>query len=346
MLVLGVTGLMQLVYRLVPASVVSGVQLAQGLSFAFTAIVYIEKMQDFSKSSESIDDHYDRHWLGLDGLVLAISCACFVLYVDGVGNDNRHRDQNLSARKLMGLVPTASVIFLMGIIISLVRMPKVVNEIKFGPPSIRVVNLSKRAWKQGFIKGTIPQLPLTVLNSVIAVCKLSSDIFPGKELSATLLSVTVGLMNVVGCWFGAMPCCHGAGGLAGHYKFGGRSGGCVAILGTLNLVLGLVLGGSLVKILVQFPVGFLGVMLMSTGIELAMASRNTESMDDCFVMLVCTVVSLVGSDSVVGFVCGIVVHLLLRIRRLSKVEYWCSIEWICGKRKKIDESTQACPVTV
>jgi hypothetical protein len=60
-------------------------------------------------------------------------------------------------------------------------------------------------------------------------------------------------MNLVGCWFGAMPICHGAGGLAGQYKFGAKSGASVAFLGTAKLVLGLILGSQLVKIPSQFP---------------------------------------------------------------------------------------------
>ncbi|KAF3447221.1 hypothetical protein FNV43_RR12401 [Rhamnella rubrinervis] len=238
MLVLGVTGLMQMVYKLVPSSIVSGVQLAQGL---LTAVKYAEELQDFSKSK---DDDQDRLWLGLDGLVLAISCACFVILVDGVGHDHhKEHDDQLSEKA---------------------------REITLIITQITLTKLGKHAWKEGFIKGTIPQLPLSIMNSVIAVCKLSSDLFPGKDFSATLLSVTMGSMNVVGSWFGAMPCCHGAGGLAGHYKFGGRSGGgFVGLLGAVNLALGLVLGSSLVKVLVQFPVGFLGVMLMFAGIEMA-----------------------------------------------------------------------------
>ncbi|CAK9186636.1 unnamed protein product, partial [Ilex paraguariensis] len=129
---------------------------------------------------------------------------------------------------------------------------------------------------------------------------------------------TVGLMNLVGCWFGAMPCCHGAGGLAGQYKFGGRSGGCVALLGAAKLVLGLVLGSSLVKVLSQFPVGVLGVLLLFAGIELAMCCRDMNSKDESFVMLLCTAVSLVGSSAALGFVCGMVAHLLLILRKLDK----------------------------
>ena len=74
-------------------------------------------------------------------------------------------------------LPSAFFIFLLGVVFAFIRRPKVVEEIKFGPSSFEVVKISKHAWKEGFIKGTIPQLPLSVLNSVIAVCKLSLDLF-------------------------------------------------------------------------------------------------------------------------------------------------------------------------
>ena len=329
LLVLGITGLMQLVYKIIPLSVVRGIQLAQGLSFALTAVKYIRKIQDFSKSKAK----GDRPWLGLDGLVLAIICACFIIVISGAGEeeqsgeretagvlgDEEIRPRKRRVRKIIFSIPSAFIIFLFGVVFAFIRRPKVLEEIRFGPSSFQVVKMSKRAWKEGFIKGTIPQLPLSVLNSVIGVCKLSSDLFPGRDFSATSLSVTVGLMNVIGCWFGAMPSCHGAGGLAGQYKFGGRSGGCVALLGTAKLVLGLVLGTSLVKILDQFPVGILGVLLLFAGIELAMASRDMNSKEESFVMLICTTVSLVGSSAALGFLSGMIVHVLIRLRNLSKI---------------------------
>ncbi|XP_027081430.1 molybdate transporter 1 isoform X2 [Coffea arabica] len=229
----------------------------------------------------------------------------------GSGNNRRKR-----LRKIITSLPSAFIIFLLGVVLAIIRGPKAVKGFKFGPSPIEVVKMSKHAWKEGFIKGTIPQLPLSILNSVIAVCKLSTDLFPEKDISATSVSITVGMMNLIGCWFGAMPCCHGAGGLAGQYKFGGRSGGCVALLGLAKLVLGLVLGSSLVKILDQFPVGVLGVLLLFAGIELAICSRDMNSKEDSFVMLTCTAVSLVGSSAALGFLSGIVVYLLLRLRKL------------------------------
>lgn len=338
LLLLGFTGLMQLAYKLIPLCVVRGIQLAQGLSFALTAIKYVRKVQDLPKS-KSLDN---RDWFGLDGLVLAIVCVFFVVIVNGAGEKEqeelgesieREGKKVNRVKKIVFSLPSAFLVFVLGVILAFVKRPKVLHEIKFGPSNIELVKMSKKAWKQGFIKGTIPQLPLSILNSVIAVCKLSSDLFPSKGFSVTSLSVTVGLMNLLGGWFGAMPCCHGAGGLAGQYKFGGRSGGCVALLGATKLVLGFVLGSSLAHFFNQFPVGILGVLLLFAGIELAMASRDMNSKEDCFVMLLCTAVSLVGSSAALGFLCGMVVFGILKIQNWTSVRPLFSI-W---KRKSPEQ---------
>ena len=87
-----------------------------------------------------------------------------------------------------------------------------------------VVDLAPRApsprdWVRGIWRAGLPQLPLTTLNSVISVTALARKLFPDKEPPATRVGVatSVGVMNVVGCWFGGAPACHGAGGLAGQY---------------------------------------------------------------------------------------------------------------------------------
>ena len=62
--------------------------------------------------------------------------------------------------------------------------------------------------------GGLPQLPLTTLNSVVAVCALSNDLFPERHppvVAPKSVAVSVGAMNLAGCAFGVMPCCHGAG---------------------------------------------------------------------------------------------------------------------------------------
>ncbi|XP_010429570.2 PREDICTED: molybdate transporter 1-like [Camelina sativa] len=323
--VLGISGLMQLVFNIIPLSVVRGIQLSQGLAFAMSAVKYVRKEQNFTKS-KSVGD---RPWLGLDGLVLSLVCVLFIVLVNGDGEEeeeeeveedgSRGRRRRRRIRSFIANVPSALLIFLLGVVLAFIRKPSIVHDIRFGPSKMKVVRITKKAWKNGFLKGTIPQLPLSVLNSVVAVCKLSYDLFPEKEFSAASVSMTVGLMNMVGCWFGAMPTCHGAGGLAGQYKFGGRSGGCVALLGVAKMVLGLVLGGSLVGILDKFPVGVLGALLLFAGIELAMAARDMNTKGDAFVMLICTAVSL-GSNAAIGFVAGILLYVVLWMRSYGRVK--------------------------
>ncbi|KAL3375386.1 hypothetical protein AABB24_006726 [Solanum stoloniferum] len=321
LLFLGVTGLMSFFYRFIPLPVVRGVQLSQGLAFAFSAIKYIRYNQDFTSTKASATS--PRSWLGLDGVILALTCVSFLILVTGSGevvedDEDEDEDRNVRRRlRTLSAIPAALIVFLLGLILCFVRDPSIIHDIKFGPSKIHILKITWEDWKTGFLRGAIPQIPLSVLNSVIAVCKLSADLFPEKEVSATRVSVSVGLMNLVGSWFGAMPCCHGAGGLAGQYRFGGRSGASVAFLGLGKLVLGLVFGSSFVRILNQFPIGILGVLLLFAGIELAMASRDMNSKEESFVMLVCAAVSLTGSSAALGFGCGIVLFLLLKLRELD-----------------------------
>lgn len=315
LLFLGATGLMTCIYRLLPLPVVRGVQLSQGLSFAFTAVKYVRYVQDFSRSS-SASTAVARPLLGLDGLVVALAALLFIILATGSGDDEDvSSDGTARRRRSCSRVPAALIVFALGLVLCFVRDPSILQGLRFGPAPLRLVGITWDDFKIGFWEGAVPQLPLSVLNSVIAVCKLSSDLFPERaELSPARVSVSVGLMNFVGCWFGAMPCCHGAGGLAGQYRFGGRSGASVVFLAIGKLALGLVFGNSFVTILGQFPIGILGVMLLFSGIELAMASRDMGTKEESFVMLICAGVSLTGSSAALGFISGIVLYLLLRLR--------------------------------
>ncbi|KAJ4954068.1 hypothetical protein NE237_030900 [Protea cynaroides] len=324
--ILGATGLMSFFYRFIPLPVVRGVQLSQGLSFAFSAIKYIRYHQDFATGKSGPA----RPWLGHDGLILALSALVFVVLTTGSGESIDEAEPLLESReplrrhrrpvrrvRILSAIPSALLVFLLGLVLCFVRDPSIVKDLKFGPSKIHMVKISWDDWKIGFVRAAIPQIPLSVLNSVIAVCKLSADLFPEKEVSATAVSLSVGAMNLVGCWFGAMPVCHGAGGLAGQYRFGGRSGASVLFLGIGKLILGLVFGNTFVKILSDFPIGLLGVLLLFSGIELAMAFRDMNTKEESFVMLVCAAVSLTGSSAALGFCSGIVLFLLLKLREFD-----------------------------
>ena len=75
-------------------------------------------------------------------------------------------------------------------------------------------------------------------------------------------------MNLFGSAVGAVPMCHGAGGMAGHVAFGARTGGSVIILGTLLLVLALGFSGSVMTLFGLVPMALLGTILVVTGWQL------------------------------------------------------------------------------
>lgn len=194
--ILGITGLMSAVNRLVPLPVVRGVQLSQGIAFGTTATKYILKQQDLTKSKAA----GDRPWLGLDGLLLALSALCFIVIASGAGGSNApHEDDDddddaarseRRAREGRSVgVPTALLVFTLGVILAVVRDPSALWKLEFGPSLPRFVHLTKSDWQIGFMRAAIPQIPLSILNSVIAVCKLSNDLFPTKDVSPFKVSV-------------------------------------------------------------------------------------------------------------------------------------------------------------
>lgn len=327
--VLGVTRLMGLVQRFMPLPVVRGIQLSQGLSFAITAIKYVMKKQDFAKDKAV----GNREWFGLDGLLVALVAFCFIVVVTGSGESLvMHCEAPVQSqqgggggggtaregggfRRRLEWVPTAMLVFAMGIVLTFLRRPSIAGELWVGPSKPQLIHISREDWKTGFLRAAVPQIPLSILNSVVAVCKLSNDLYPEKRklVTPTSVSTSVGLMNLVGCWFGAMPVCHGAGGLAGQWRFGARSGAAVVMLGAGKVVLGMMLGSTLVKILAGYPAGILGVLLLYAGLELAMACRDQTQRGESFVVLGAAAVSIASANAALGFAFSLVVHMLLTL---------------------------------
>src|SRR3546814_2047847 len=72
----------------------------------------------------------------------------------------------------------------------------------------------------------LPQLSLTFANAVLLTALVAGDYFGARAAHVTprRLSITSGLANLLLTPLGALPMCHGAGGLAAHHRFGARSG--------------------------------------------------------------------------------------------------------------------------
>ena len=173
-------------------------------------------------------------------------------------------------------IPAALILVLLGIVLIFAYHPSIARSLRMGPSTPSFVRPTWEEFKTGFWRAGLPQLPLTTLNSVVAVCKLSEELFPHMPAKPSAVASSVGAMNIVGAWFGVMPCCHGAGGLAAQTKFGALTGMAPILLGLIKIALGLLFGSSLFKILQQFPLPLLGSMLVFSGVELATCCRSEK----------------------------------------------------------------------
>ena len=126
----------------------------------------------------------------------------------------------------------------------------------------------------GFLYGTVAQLPLTLGNAALATSLLAKDLL-NKDVPEKKLVTTMGIMCVVSPSFGGFPMCHGAGGLAAQYRFGARTGGANIISGLFFLVMALFFGASNLAQLI--PLGALGAMLLFSGIELTKGAIKTDN---------------------------------------------------------------------
>lgn len=152
-------------------------------------------------------------------------------------------------------------------------------------------------WLPALLVLVLPQAVLTLTNSIAATELLARDLLP-RAPSAGLLSRMIGAMNLVSVPLGGIPMCHGAGGLAAQYRFGGRTGWSNAIAG-LVLVLIAIFAGSPAAVAL-FPAGLLAALLLVVALEMARAGLRTDAPVPTVVV---ALVSLVTSLTV-GFVAG------------------------------------------
>ena len=110
--------------------------------------------------------------------------------------------------------------------------------------------------------------------------------------------------------------CHGAGGLAAHYRFGARTAGANLIVGGIFVLLALIFGENMVAVLNLLPFSLLGVLLVFAGLQLALMIQDLEDRKDLFVVLFMLGIAL-ASNLAVAFVVGIIVAYALKSEKLK-----------------------------
>jgi MFS superfamily sulfate permease-like transporter len=179
----------------------------------------------------------------------------------------------LSNRK----VPAMFLLLAFGAAAAFVLRPELVRElanVRF-EPRLPAFALSTITWPE-LVAGTVflalPQVPLTLGNAIVAITEENNRLFPDRPVTERSVSLSTGAMNLLAAAVGGVPMCHGAGGMAGHVRFGARTGGATIILGAILLGLAAFFGGSVATLFAIFPPAILGVILFLTGSQLALGS--------------------------------------------------------------------------
>jgi hypothetical protein len=217
--------------------------------------------------------------------------------------------------------PAAVVLMMLGIAIMFFKGQ--FNQVS--PPSFRFPTFTAFSlddvW-QSLVLAGFAQIPLTITNAVIATAALIKTYWPDRPVSEKQLSWNQGIMNLILPFFGGMPMCHGAGGLAGQYYFGARTGGTNIIEGLIEICLGLFLASSIAGLFVFFPTAIIGAMMLLVGIELTKFARNLRVNKDLIPMASTVIVSLV-LNMAYGFLAGLMVYYLIRASFKKKGQCKC-----------------------
>jgi MFS superfamily sulfate permease-like transporter len=243
MLVLACTGWLGWLARTVPKEVVRGIQLGLGITLAMLAL---------------------KQYLSADGtggyVFAALSLA------------------GLLALKPQRRVPGPLVVVGLGMVIALVTrldLGALRGALGFHLPTFRAPSPDELT--RGALVLALPQIPLSLANSVIATSQTASDLFPERSVSVRKIGITYGLMNLVVPWLGGVPVCHGCGGLVGFSGFGARTGGAPVLYGSMYLIAGLVFAPGLTEIARVFPLPLLGVVLLFEAVGLMMLVRDVAA---------------------------------------------------------------------
>lgn len=275
MLILALTGAISWIAELVPKAVVRGLQLGLGIQLAMLAL------KDYVQSD------------GLRGY--AVAAIAFLIIIVFFGN-----------RKFPPAIPVIVIGIAYALVYTITRSD-FTNAIGFTLPELRTVSVADIT--SGFILLALPQIPLSLGNSILATKQVAEDLFPEKNITVRKLSLTYALMNLINPFFGGVPTCHGSGGLVGHYTFGARTGGSILIYGSIFIVLGLFFAAGFQQVVQVFPLPILGVLLFFEAAALMSMIRDQAS--DVRSLLLVVIVGLIAAGIPYGYAIGLVAGVAL-----------------------------------
>ena len=267
LLVLGLTGIIGRLAQAVPQSVTTGLQLGLGISLAWLSVGMMA----------------ETWWLSL--LLVALLVAL------------------LKAPR----IPSTLVALALAVVIG--RWLGAGDEWPVLEPGITVPTLVVPGLEDlayALHVTVLPQLALTLTNAVIVTAALSRELFGprARRVSPSNLALSSGLANIALAPLGALPMCHGAGGLAAHYRFGARTGAPPVLLGIALLTLGVVFPDTAAALLSLIPTAAVGALLLLSAIELAWSKRLVDARPACLPIIGITAAATVLWNPLWGVLAG------------------------------------------
>jgi SulP family sulfate permease len=307
LLILGATGVITVIGRKLPKPLIRGIQFSTGALLMVEGIRLILGNSALQRLHHLAEPYLIIQKLGPVPIGVLIGLVCTALTLVLLDNQK---------------LPAALVIVLtaMALGVGLGRYQGL-DGLEFGlsiPPLMPFGLPTGADFTSALLLLALPQLPMTLGNAVIANADLAKTYF-GKAANRTsnrALCVSMALANVGSSLVGGMPLCHGAGGLAAHYRFGARTAGSNLVIGVILLSLAVLLGDHALAVFYLIPMSALGVLLFFAGGQLAMTILDLRKRKSVFVVLSVFAITA-ASNLAAGFVCGLVLCHALKSDRVG-----------------------------
>lgn len=307
LLVIGATGAITIIGKYIPKSVVRGVQLSTGTLLMVEGIKFMLGATRLQVLRQAAEPYLSINSVGPVpvGIIIGIVGGMLTLLL-------------LDNKKF----PAGVVVVFGGIALGLIfGIREGLEKINLGihlPQFLPLGWPTKADFTFALLALVLPQIPMTLGNAVIAYADLSKDYFGDNSKKVTYKSacISMALANVVSSTIGGMPLCHGAGGLAAHYRFGARTAGSNLMIGAIFVILAVVLGNESLAVIYLIPLSVLGILLLFAGSQLALTIMDLENRKDFFVVLIMLGITF-ASNLAAGFMVGIVVGWVLKTNKLN-----------------------------
>jgi SulP family sulfate permease len=307
LLVMGVTGAITIIGKYTPKAVVRGVQLSTGTLLMARGVEFMAGTSKFQALRQAAEPYLTLQSLGPVpvGIIIGITGGALTLLL-------------LDNKKL----PAGLLVVLGGVGVGWVfGTHEGFDKLKIGlyVPEILPFGIPTGAdFTLALLVLVLPQIPMTVGNAVIAYADLSQEYFGDDSTKVTYRAtcISMSLANLVSFMVGGMPLCHGAGGLAAHYRFGARTAASNLMIGAIFVLLAGFLGIHALAVIYLIPMAVLGVLLIFAGSQLALTIIDMRARKDLFVALVILGITL-ASNLAVGFVVGFAVSYAMKSEKLT-----------------------------